>query len=53
MGYVVNLGESRIRARVLVRKPERKMPLGGSRNRQENNINKDSKQREWEWKVFI
>jgi hypothetical protein len=42
-----------IRSRVLVWKPERKIPFGGPRNRQEDNIKKDSKQREWEWKAFI
>lgn len=52
MRYVVNLGENRNRSRVLVGKPERKRPLGRPRNRQEDSIKKDSKQREWEWKAF-
>jgi hypothetical protein len=51
--YVADLWENRNRSRVLVWKPERKRPFGRPRNRQEDNIIKDFKQREWEWKVFI
>jgi hypothetical protein len=41
------------RSRVLVGKPERKRPFERPRYRQEDNIKRDSKQREWEWKAFI
>jgi len=49
----VNLGEKRNRYRVLVGKPERKRPFGILRNIQQDNIKKDSKQIEWEWKALI
>jgi hypothetical protein len=40
-GYVIGMGESRGVYRVLVRKPDGKIPLGRPRSRWEDNIKMD------------
>jgi hypothetical protein len=40
-GHVARLGEDRVVHRALVRKPERKRPLGKPKRRWENNIKMD------------